>query len=83
MKELATRENCIPNTLEFRFTVDKSPGSAPNDHTPYEKFLLASTPFVAQVLENDTLLTIFNSLEEISDVGVEVYYLSPEDSTST
>ena len=55
--------------------------SAMNSHTPFEKFLLASTPFVAQVLENDTLLTIFNSLEEISDVGVEVYYVDPEDST--
>lgn len=45
--------------------------------TPFEEFLLASTPFITQLMETDTLLTAFGCLEKVSDVGVEVFYTDP------
>lgn len=54
-----------------------------NKHTPFESFLLASTPFMTQATENDTLLTLFQSLESVSDLGVEVFYHNTIDSNNT
>jgi len=54
-------------------------------HTAFQTFLLNSTPYIPQtwIKITDTLLTIFKSLEEISDVGVEVYHNNPESKLSS
>ena len=43
-------------------------------YTPFERFLLSTTPFVMQLLENDTLLSIFSEIESVWDLGAEIYY---------
>ena len=44
--------------------------------TGFEHFLLASTPFVTQVLEGDSLAGLLLGLEDVADVGIEVKYWS-------
>ena len=51
-----------------------------NVHTPFETFLLASTPFVTHLLESDTLVSIFSNLENFSDLGIEVNYTDEDGS---
>ena len=50
-------------------------------HTPFEKFLLSTTPYVTQLLENDSLLSIFYELENVWDLGVEIYYQNSADNS--
>lgn len=50
------------------------------DLTPFEHFLLASTPYIVQILETDNLFSIFGWLETISDSGVELYYKNNDES---
>ena len=82
-KKLSTKSksyvgNCkrvnIPQKAEI-FNAFNNTGEIPTGIlTPFEHFILCSTPFVTQVLETDTLLTIFKGLESVSDLGMELCY---------
>lgn len=61
----STYQNC--NAFE-------TPGQFVVKFTPFERFLLSTTPYVMQLLENDTILSIFSEIESICDLGAEIYY---------
>lgn len=43
-------------------------------YSPFETFLLCSTPFVTELLQTDTLASVLSNMETFSDLGVEVSY---------